>query len=338
LSQNPDKSSNRSRATASPTDGARGRGAGARAHLIEGFLEMLSAERGAARNTLEAYRRDLLDFTGHLSRRGRALDSAGTADVEDYLAGLHDAGLAPATAARRVSALKQFYKFVYSEGLRSDNPMSVIDGPRLPRPLPKVLSEAEVEHLLETSACQAAAAQGPGRVKAHRLNCLLELIYATGLRVSELVSLKRNAVMSDDRFVTVRGKGGRERMVPLGATARAATAAYVAALKEATAARRGPDSEWLFPSAGRSGHLTRQRFGQELKELASLAGIAHDKISPHVMRHAFASHLLAHGADLRAVQQMLGHADISTTQIYTHVLDERLKRLVNDHHPLSAAR
>jgi integrase/recombinase XerD len=306
-------------------------------HLIESFLEMLSAERGAARNTLEAYRRDLLDYAGHLMACGKALDTAVTRDIEAYLERLHDAGFAASTSARRVSSLKQFYKFLYSEGVRGDNPMGVIDGPRLPRPLPKVLSEAEVTRLLEASAQRAGSGDGAGSLKALRLNCLLELIYATGLRVSELVSLKRNAVLSDDRFLTVRGKGGRERMVPLSRAARTATVAYLTAHKDASRARRGPVSDWLFPSSGRSGHLTRQRFGQELKDLAVVAGVPHDRISPHVLRHAFASHLLAHGADLRAVQQMLGHADISTTQIYTHILDERLKRLVNDHHPLSAA-
>jgi integrase/recombinase XerD len=296
---------------------------------------MLSAERGAAANTLESYRRDLIDFAGHLGA-GARLDAAASTDVQAYLAGLHAAGLAASTAARRVSALRQFYKFLYTEGVRGDNPMDVIDGPRLPRPLPKVLGEDQVTALLNFTAARAQTVEGPPQLKALRLHCLLELIYATGLRVSELMSLKRQAVLSDDRFLTVRGKGGRERLVPLSAAAMAATKTYVAALKERPAGTRD-DGGWLFPSSGRSGHLTRQRFGQELKDAAVAAGLPADKVSPHVLRHAFASHLLAHGADLRAVQQMLGHADISTTQIYTHVLEERLKQLVNNHHPLATA-
>ncbi len=304
-------------------------------HLIEAFLEMLSAERGAAMNTLESYRRDLTDYAAFAAARGAGLEKAATGDVEAYLSALHAAGLAASTSARRVSALRQFYKFLYSEGTRTDNPMSVVSSPKLPRPLPKVLREEDVTALLAATSHHAGAVSGRAGLKALRLHCMLEILYATGLRVSELVTLKKRAVLSDDRFITVRGKGGRERLVPLSAAAREATLAYVKALEEfGNEKQRATD--WLFPSSSKSGHLTRQRFAQELKSAAARAGLASDKISPHVLRHAFASHLLANGADLRAVQQMLGHADISTTQIYTHVLDERLKRLVHDHHPLAS--
>lgn len=295
---------------------------------------MLSAERGAAANTLDAYRRDLLDMAGFAASRGDTLLDASPDRLRAYLGRLHDAGMAASTAARRLSAMKQFYLFLFSEGTRADNPTTVIDGPKQGRPLPKVLSEAEVSNLL--AATQAAAAGGgAARLRALRLHCLVELLYATGLRVSELVSLKRRALGEDDRFLTIRGKGGRERLVPLSDAARRAVFDYVAGLKEAEKAK-GRESEWLFPSSSKAGHLTRQRFAKELKDVAVASGLKAERISPHVLRHAFASHLLANGADLRAVQQMLGHADISTTQIYTHVLDERLKQLVRDHHPLAA--
>ncbi len=297
---------------------------------------MLSAERGAAGNTLEAYSRDLIDLAGFLSSRGAAMLEAGPDDLRDYLARLHDAGLAASTAARRLSAMKQFYLFLFSEGTRADNPTTVIDSPKLGRPLPKVLSEAEVTGLLEATRDAVTRAEGLASLKAMRLHCLLELLYATGLRVSELVSLRRRAIGTDDRFLTIRGKGGRERLVPLGNTARRSVLDYIYALKAAEKQGRAA-SDWLFPSSSKQGHLTRQRFAQELKGVAVAAGIDAERVSPHVLRHAFASHLLANGADLRAVQQMLGHADISTTQIYTHILDERLKALVNDHHPLSRA-
>ena len=297
---------------------------------------MLSAERGAAGNTLDAYSRDLLDLAGFVAGRGRSMLDAGADDLRDYLARLHEAGMAASTAARRLSAMKQFYLFLYSEGTRADNPTTVIDSPKLGRPLPKVLSEAEVTSLLDATRTAVERAEGLARRKAMRLHCLLELLYATGLRVSELVSLKRRAIGADDRFLTIRGKGGRERLVPLSSAARRAVLDYLAALKAAEE-KGHEESEWLFPTSAKSGHLTRQRFAQELKDVAVAAGIDEKRVSPHVLRHAFASHLLANGADLRAVQQMLGHADISTTQIYTHILDERLKALVNDHHPLSAA-
>lgn len=297
---------------------------------------MLSAERGAAVNTLEAYRRDLLDIAGFIAARKQTLLAASSDDLRDYLGRLHDAGLAASTAARRLSAMKQFYLFLFSEGTRGDNPTTVIDSPKLGRPLPKVLSEADVTGLLQATRAAITSTGGGARLKALRLHCLLELLYATGLRVSELVSLKQRAVGTDDRFLTIKGKGGRERLVPLSGAARAAVLDYVAELKLAEKAR-GRISEWLFPSSSRAGHLTRQRFAQELKHVAVTSGLRAESVSPHVLRHAFASHLLANGADLRAVQQMLGHADISTTQIYTHVLDERLKQLVRDHHPLADA-
>jgi integrase/recombinase XerD len=297
-------------------------------HLLESFLEMLSAERGAALNTLEAYRRDLSDFATFADMRGRSLADVQAEDVRAYLSSLEQAGLAAATAARRLSALKQFYRFLFAEGLRGDNPCHVIAAPKARRALPKTLQMDEVTAILNCAGKEASN----GEFKTLRLYCLLELIYATGLRVSELVSLKYQAVLGDDRFLTVRGKGGRERMVPLSAKARATLADYLDALKQFNDKATGP---WLFPSSAAQGHLTRQRFGQLLKALVRRAGLDETRISPHVLRHAFASHLLANGADLRAVQQMLGHADISTTQIYTHVLEERLKALVRDHHPLS---
>jgi len=293
---------------------------------IEAFLEMLSAERGAAANTLAAYRRDLERFAAFLGARGGDLLGAEPEAIRAYLSSLADQGLSAATSARRLSALRQFYRFLLAEGLRGDDPCNLIDSPRLPRPLPKVLSEAEVEELL----AEARRVEGPGGA---RLVALLEVLYATGLRVSELVGLPRSALAHDRRLVIVRGKGGKERMVPLGEPAAAALEAYLELRPRFLP--EGASSPWLFPSRGGSGHLTRRRLAQLLKELALGAGIDPGGVSPHVLRHAFGAHLLAHGADLRAVQQMLGHADIATTQIYTHVLDERLKALVREHHPLA---
>ncbi len=297
---------------------------------------MLAAERGAAANTREAYARDLKDFAGFLARRGRATHQAGVADLRAYLGQMVDAGLAPRSAARRLSTLRQFHRFLFAEGLRADDPTAGLDSPRQGRSLPKVLSEAEVEELLK------AAYARPGAAGA-RLVALLELLYATGLRVSELVELPAAAAARDPRVLIVKGKGGKERMVPLSQPARDALKDYRRAAMEKSG--RSTQSEagaararkWLFPSRGAAGHLTRQRVAQLLKELAGEAKIDRAKVSPHVLRHAFASHLLDHGADLRSVQKMLGHADISTTQIYTHVLDARLKALVRDHHPLSDA-
>jgi integrase/recombinase XerD len=300
---------------------------------LERFFEMLSAERQSAANTIDAYRRDLTDFAGFLQRRGRALADADAPLVRAYLQRLDQAGMAPRTAARRLSALRQFYKFLIGEGLRADDPLGAVDAPRQPKALPKLLSEEEVARLL------AAARALPGD-DGLRAAALLELLYATGLRVSELVGMPVAAVMRDQRVLIVRGKGGKERMIPLNDGARQATADWlpVRAAWLAKARAGGGTSPWLFPSRGKSGHLTRHRFAQLLKAICLAAEIDPRRVSPHVLRHAFATHLLDNGADLRSVQQMLGHADIATTQIYTHVAGERLKALVNTHHPLARPR
>jgi integrase/recombinase XerD len=296
---------------------------------LEAFLEMLAAERGAARLTMAAYRNDLANLGGFLAVRGQSLETADAAALHAYLAASGSRRLAPRTLARRLSAMRQFYRFLMSEGARSDDPTAQLDAPRLGRPLPKILAENEVERLIATAAAR------PGDEGA-RLRCLLEMLYATGLRVSELVGLPLAAALRDPRFLLVRGKGGKERLVPLSPPAREALAAYLgcrkAFLPQGAAAKT---ARWLFPSRGAAGHLTRQRCGQVLKELALAAGLDPARLSPHVLRHAFASHLLDHGADLRSVQQMLGHADIATTQIYTHVQGERLRRLVETAHPLA---
>ena len=295
--------------------------------LIDQFLEMQAAEKAGAMNSLVAYRRDLEDF-------GSALDgSLATAHAEDIRAYLHTLqrkGLSARTAARRLSAIRQFFLFLYRDGLRADNPAQGIDSPRQTARLPAVLDEADVDRLLETATSLAAG----GGMKGLRLLAIVETLYATGLRISELVSLPRRAVGPDTDMILVAGKGGRERLVPLGSRAREALAAYLVVVDGTKAGRVGKEGDgYLFPS-GRA-HLTRRRVGQLLKELAVVAGLPTASVSPHKLRHAFATHLLAHGADLRAVQQMLGHADISTTQIYTHVLDERLKTLVLKQHPLA---
>jgi integrase/recombinase XerD len=289
---------------------------------------MLAAERGASANTLAAYRRDLDGFAAFLAARGLAVEAAETADLRGFLAAENKAGRSPRTAARRLSVLRQFHRFLFREGRRGDDPATVIESPGQGRSLPKVLNEAEVERLLAL----AHAVEGPEGLRAA---ALVELLYATGLRVSELVGLPLAAVARDPRVLVVRGKGGKERMVPLSEAARQALRDYLVVRRRFVPGRG--ESKWLFPSRGQSGHLTRRRVGQLLKQLALDAGLAPEKVAPHVLRHAFASHLLDHGADLRSVQQMLGHADISTTQIYTHVLNERLKSLVRDHHPLGSA-
>jgi len=292
----------------------------------ESFLEMLSAERGAAANTLDSYRRDLDGYVEHLTRRGRQPRDAVADDIRSWLESMSKAGMAASTAARRLSAIRQFHKFLYTEGRRADDPTATIDSPRQGRALPKILSEDEVSLMLAV----VRADETPAGL---RMTALLEMLYATGMRVSELVQLPLSAVARDQDFIVVRGKGSKERLVPLTGKAREAIAAYKAV--RPAFIPRGTESKWLFPSSGKEGHLTRQRFGQMLKELAILSGISPSKVSPHVLRHAFASHLLAHGADLRAVQQLLGHSDISTTQIYTHILNERLVRLVGEKHPLA---
>ena len=299
---------------------------------IEAFLEMMSAERGGAANTLAAYRRDLEDYAGFLAGCGADLEGAGADLVRGYLADLESRGFAASSAARRLSAIRQLHRFLFAEGVRRDDPTGVVDGPKKAQSLPKVLSEGEVDRLLMAAE---ARARKPGseaaRLRALRLRALLEMLYASGLRVSELVSLPSGAALAGQRMIAVRGKGNKERLVPLTDAALDAMAAYAVARREA----QPGETAWLFPSIGESGHITRQAFARDLKELGSEAGIAQSRLSPHVLRHAFASHLLQHGADLRVVQQLLGHADISTTQIYTHVLEERLQKLVEDHHPLA---
>jgi integrase/recombinase XerD len=296
---------------------------------------MLLAERGAAAKTVEAYTRDLGEFLAFLRSKRKSPLDASADSVRAYLAQLSRKGLAAASRARKLSALRQFFRFLLAEGMRADDPSSAIDSPKLPRPLPKLLSLAEVEALLEAAAHGVEqAGEGSARRRALRSTALLETLYATGLRVSELLALPRNVLTSDDQVMTIKGKGGRERLVPLNDSARKALADHIAALAADEVGGRAR-SPWLFPSGDGSQHLTRQRFGQELKALAIASGIEPSRVSPHVLRHAFASHLLERGADLRAVQQLLGHADISTTQIYTHVIEERLRRLVEQHHPLA---
>jgi integrase/recombinase XerD len=304
--------------------------------LIELFLDMLAAERGASANTLEAYRRDLSDFSADLARAGVSIAKATSGDLRDHLARAGKRGLAPASVARRLSAVRQLYRFLYSESHRSDDPAAAIEGPKRGRTVPKVLSIKQVDDLLATARAGMNADSLAARLRAARLACLLEVLYATGLRVSELVSLPETAARRDQRMLVIRGKGGRERLVPLNDAAKRAMAEYLSLRAQAKAAAPGSDkSKWLFPSFGDSGHLTRQHFARELKALAAMAGLNAKQVSPHVLRHAFASHLLQNGADLRVVQTLLGHADISTTQIYTHVLQERLKSLVRDLHPLA---
>ena len=301
--------------------------------LIELFLDMVAAERGGARNTLAAYSRDLADFSTALSAGARSIADATTGDVRLYLATLARRGFAPSSAARRLSAIRQLFRFLYAEGHRSEDPSAVIEGPQRVRALPQVLGVAEVERLLVTARNEMNREGGAplARVRAARQTCLIEVLYATGLRVSELVTLPVSAAGQNAQMLIVRGKGGKERLVPLNEPAKAAMRDYLALLAETG---RGQKTKWLFPSSGRSGHITRQHFARELKALAATAGLSARKMSPHALRHAFASHLLHNGADLRVVQTLLGHADISTTQIYTHVLDERLKSLVRDLHPL----
>ena len=296
---------------------------------VTDFLAMLSAERGASTNTIEAYAADLEGFLRFLSERSVAPPDASAADIQAYLGFLADEGQAPTSRARRLSALKQYYRFLLAENLIALDPTSGLQGPKKQRALPKVLSIAEVDRLLAVSQNQCEGQEGRAFFRALRFHCLLEILYATGMRVSELVGLPRSVLRGDKRVLTIKGKGGRERLVPLNATARSALDAFLGV------SGRFDNSEWLFPSKSALGHVTRQGFAQDLKEVAEAAGIAPERVSPHVLRHAFASHLLDRGADLRAVQQLLGHADISTTEIYTHVLQERLKALVNAHHPLA---
>ena len=295
------------------------------AAAIEAFLEMMSAERGASANTLAAYRRDLDDASAFLSGR---LAAAGRDDLGGWLADLAARGFAATSQARRLSSLRQFCRFLYLEGQRGDDPTATLDAPRRVRDLPGTLSEAEVGRMLALAAEEASSDAAPA--SALRLHALVELLYASGLRVSELVALPVAVARRRERFFMVRGKGGKDRMVPLSAPAAAALARWLAVLQ---AEDKG--SRFLFPAASAAGHLPRQVFARELKALGCRAGIAASRLSPHVLRHAFASHLLENGADLRAVQQLLGHSDISTTQIYTHVLEKRLVETVERHHPLA---
>jgi len=315
--------------------------------LVNLFLDMLVAEQGAGPNTLDAYRRDLTDFSQFLGRVGRDLAGAETQALRDYLADLDARGFKSTTVARRLSAMRHLYRFLLNERIRNDDPAAILSGPKRGRSLPKVLSIADVDRMLRQAK---ELSEAPGisvsqQLRALRLYCLLEVLYATGLRVSELVTLPRSAAKRDARMIVVRGKGNKERLVPLNNASRQAMADYLAAvdaanLGEKTGKKTGKKnstaaSKWLFPSFGESGHLTRQHFARDLKELALATGLQPRLVSPHVLRHAFASHLLHNGADLRIVQTLLGHADISTTQIYTHVVEERLKSLVRDLHPLA---
>jgi integrase/recombinase XerD len=303
------------------------------AHRIDAFLEMMAAERGASDNTLAAYRRDLDQAGEGLAGSWGGIASAPSTAVRSYAEGLGAEGFAPTTQARKLSALRQFYKFLYLEGLRTDDPTTVLDAPKRGRPLPKTLSEDDVGRLLDRAAEEAKEPPaGLDRFDTARMHALMELIYATGLRVSELVSLPLTVALRDERFFVVTGKGNKERLVPLSHSARAAMKAWLAERKTDDKLAAG---RYLFPARSDSGHLARQVFARDLKSLAARAGIRASTISPHVLRHAFASHLLQNGADLRVVQQLLGHADISTTQIYTHVLEKRLADLVNTHHPLA---
>jgi integrase/recombinase XerD len=293
----------------------------------EAFLEMLTAERNASAHTLRAYRADIAHYEAFLAKNGVDARRAAPGHAKLYMAALARAGLAPRSTARRLSALRQFHRFLIAERRARVDPFAGVDAPKLGRPLPKILSEAEAEALIAASR----------EAENHRLLCALEILYGSGLRISELAGLKLSALSRDGRFLIVRGKGDKERLTPLSAPARDAIAAW-RAIRDASLAKTKKNSPYLFPSAAAAGHMTGARFGQELKALAPKAGILPRRLSPHVLRHAFASHLVDRGADLRAVQSMLGHSDISTTQIYTHVGGERLKRVVAEHHPLAQAR
>ncbi len=303
-------------------------------HIVS-FLEALAAERGASLNTIEAYRRDLTDYEAYLKAKGADALKADATHVRGFLAARSARKLGAASLARRLSAIRQFHKFLYAEGQRRDDPTLTVEGPRRSRPLPKLLSMAEVERLIETAREGLDVKERPLReqVEAARIACIIELIYGSGLRVSEALSLRKAIATAKSPLIAVRGKGDKERMAPLSGPARAAISAFRALLDRG--APGAAASPWLFPAASASGHMTRQAFARDLKRVAAAAGIASARVSPHVLRHAFASHLLQNGADLRVVQELLGHADIATTQIYTHVLDERAKAMVRDLHPMN---
>jgi integrase/recombinase XerD len=332
-------------AQATPADN---RGKAGDASLIALFLDMLAAEQGAPANTIDAYRRDLEDLTAFLRQSRRTLLQAATDDLRAYLADLDTRGFKSSSVARKLSATRHLFRFLLGEGVRDDDPAAILSGPKRGRTLPNVLSIGDVDRLLSQvkSTAERTDITPSQRIRALRLSCLLEVLYATGLRVSELVTLPLGAARRDARMIVVRGKGGKERFVPLNETAKQAMADYLAAMdaakgdgKNTGKAAKGTTkaTAWLFPSFGESGHLTRQHFARDLKELAAATGIPPRLVSPHVLRHAFASHLLHNGADLRIVQTLLGHTDISTTQIYTHIVEERLKSLVRDLHPLADA-
>ena len=308
------------------------------AKLTSLFLDMLAAEQGAGDNTLQAYRGDLDDLSAFLARTKVIFLTATTQTLRDYLSNLETRGFKSSSVARKISSLRHLFRFLLNERIRDDDPAAILTGPKRGRSLPKVLSIADVDQLLTQAKTLADAPDQtpPQKVRALRLSCLLEILYATGLRVSELVALPMSAARRDARMIVVRGKGNKERLVPLNETSKRAMADYLAALDAANKDKnKSAQSKWLFPSSGESGHLTRQHFARDLKELAAASGLAPRLVSPHVLRHAFASHLLHNGADLRIVQTLLGHTDISTTQIYTHVVEERLKSLVRDLHPLA---
>ncbi len=300
---------------------------------ISPFLEAQAAELGAAHNTLLAYGRDLKDFATWMRPRDLEFQSVQQKDVEDYLISCDAQGLARSTRARRLSAVKQLYRFAFEEGWRSDNPAIQVSGPGRDKRLPKTLSEAEVDRLLD-----AARTSGRTSLERARNVCLMEVLYATGMRVTELVSLPVSAARGDPRMLLVQGKGGKERMVPLSPPARTALTDWLVLRDADDIAKKAKGvtpSRFLFASRGASGHLTRHRFYLLIKELAVAAGVSPDNVTPHTLRHAFATHLLAHGADLRSIQTLLGHADVATTEIYTHVLEARLSELVLTHHPLA---
>ena len=293
---------------------------------VDAFLEMMAAERGASPNTIEAYGRDLEEFAQFVVARGARIEVATADQVRDYLRMNSRKGLASATMARKLSVLRGYFAFLLGEGVRRDDPCAAMDAPRLGRRLPKTMSQDEVGRIL-------AIARDRDGADGRRLTALLEILYATGLRVTELVTLPISALSRDRRVLVVRGKGGKERMVPLGAPARRAIELYLA--DRGKVERSGAAVRFLFPGRSGPGHLSRSHFARLLKRLGTKAGIDPRRVSPHVLRHAFATHLVDHGADLRSVQQMLGHADISTTQIYTHVADSRRKTLVAERHPLA---
>ena len=306
------------------------------AHL-EAFLEMMIAERGAADNTIESYQRDLTEVSNFLSARRTNLNKATSDDIKAYLKQMSDEGYAASSQSRHLSSMKQFYRFLHDEGILDDDPTGIIDAPKSGLKLPKTLSEDEVGQLLDLAEAAAKSAKGDkDLISKTRFRALLELLYATGMRVSELVALPIGVLKRDEPFLIIKGKGNKERLVPISQAAKSALADYLAAMEAYQAKQKNPaETPFLFPANSKTGYLARQVFARELKSIAAQAGIDVEKVSPHVLRHAFASHLLSNGADLRAVQELLGHSDISTTQIYTHVLDERLKKLVNEHHPLA---